>query len=240
MQLRADFEEILERRRSAWSRLLALFRGVFGGIDHPTLRFPALGGSLFDPDRYPFLEGRKKGTSWRSDPAEPLPIDDRTVLLLLEAIQTFEGRTLSYRALDVEQIGHVYEGLLERTVRRVDDVTLELEGSAKAKNARVTLGEIELARLDGAARIVELFKERSERSEPAIRNAIERAPDERLAARLLTVCRGDVRLRDRILPYADSCGPIRGDIRWFTIPAPSSSSSAPTGAKAARTTRRRA
>lgn len=203
MQLRADSEEILERRRSAWSRLLALFRGVYGGIDHPLLRLPAMGGSLFDPDRYPFLEGRKKETSWRSDPAEPLPIDDRTVLLLLEAIQTFEGRTLSYRALDVEQIGHVYEGLLERTVRRVDDVTLELEGSAKAKNARVALGEIESARLDGAARIVELLKERSERSEPAIRNAIGREPDERLAARLLTVCRGDVVLRDRILPYAE-------------------------------------
>jgi hypothetical protein len=203
MQLRTDSEEILERRRSSWSRLLALFRGVFGGIKHPTLRLPALGGSLFDPDRYPFLEGRTKGTCWRSDPAEPLPIDDRTVLLLLEAIQTFEGRTLSYRALDVEQIGHVYEGLLERTVRRVDDVTLELEGSAKAKNARVSLGEIESARLDGIPRIIELLKERSERSEPAIRHAIGRAPDERLAARLLTVCRGDVAIRDRILPYAE-------------------------------------
>lgn len=202
MQLRADSEEILERRRSAWSRLLALFRGVFGGIDHPTLRLPALGGSLFDPDRYPFLEGRKKGTSWRSDPADPLPIDDRTVLLLLDAIQIFEGRTLSYRALDVEQIGHVYEGLLERTVKRVDDVTLELDSGAKAKSPRVTLGEMESARLDGAARIAELLKERSERSESAIRNDIERAADDRLAARLLTVCRGDVGLRDRILPYA--------------------------------------
>ena len=202
MQLRADSEEILERRRSAWSRLLALFRGVYGGIDHPTLRLPALGGSLFDPDRYPFLEGRKKGTSWRRDPAEPLPIDDRTVLLLLEAIQTFEGRTLSYRALDVEQIGHVYEGLLERTVKRVDDVTLELDSGARAKNPRVTLGEMESARLDGTARVAELLKERSERSESAIRNALERAADDRLAARLLTVCRGDIGLRDRILPYA--------------------------------------
>jgi len=201
MQLRADSEEILERRRSAWSRLLALFRGVYGGIDHPTLRLPALGGSLFDPDRYPFLEGRKKGTSWRSDPAEPLPIDDRTVLLLLEAIQTFEGRTLSYRALDVEQIGHVYEGLLDRTVKRVEDVTLELDSGAKAKGPRVTLGEMESARLDGRARVAELLKERSERSESAIRNALERATDDRLAARLLTVCRGDIGLRDRILPY---------------------------------------
>lgn len=202
MQLRADSEEILERRRSAWSRLLALFRGVYGGIDHPTLSLPALGGSLFDPDRYPFLEGRKKGTSWRSDPAEPLPIDDRTVLLLLEAIQTFEGRTLSYRALDVEQIGHVYEGLLERTVKRVDDITLELDSGAKAKSPRVTLGEMESARLDGTARIAELLQERSERSESAIRNALERTADDRLAARLLTVCRGNIGLRDRILPYA--------------------------------------
>lgn len=202
MQLRADSEEILERRRSAWSRLLALFRGVYGGIDHPTLRLPALGGSLFDPDRYPFLEGRKKGTNWRTDPAEPLPIDDRTVLLLLEAIQTFEGRTLSYRALDVEQIGHVYEGLLERTVKRVDDVTLELDSGAKAKSPRVKLGEMESARLDGAARVAELLKERSERSESAIRNALERSSDDRVAARLLTVCRGDIGLRDRILPYA--------------------------------------
>src|SRR5690606_31971891 len=92
-QLRAESDEILERRRSAWSRLLALFRAVYGGIEHPALRLPALGGSLFDPDRYSFLEGRTKGTSWRTHQAEPLPIDDRTLLLLLEAIHTFEGRT---------------------------------------------------------------------------------------------------------------------------------------------------
>ncbi|BCM86308.1 Eco57I restriction-modification methylase domain-containing protein [Methylobacterium indicum] len=202
MQLRADTEEILERRRSAWSRLLALFRAVYGGIEHPILRLPALGGSLFDPDRYVFLEGRATDTSWRTDPAEPLPIDDRTVLLLLEAIQTFEGRTLSYRALDVEQIGHVYEGLLERTVVRVDDVTLELEASAGARTPRVGLGELESARLDCQAKVVALIKERSGRSEPAIRNGIGRAVPDGLAARLLTVCRGDVKLRDRILPYA--------------------------------------
>ncbi len=202
VQLRAETEEILERRRSAWSRLLALFRSVYGGIEHPTLHLPALGGSLFDPDRYPFLEGRKPGTSWRTDPAEPLPIDDRTVLLLLEAIQIFQGRTLSYRALDVEQIGHVYEGLLERTVKRVDDVTLELESSSKAKDPRVTLGEIESARLDGSDKVVSLLEERSERSKSAIRNALDRDANDQLSSRLLTVCRGDASLRDRILPYA--------------------------------------
>lgn len=201
MQLRAESDEILERRRASWSRLLAVFRAVFGGIDHPTLRLPAMGGSLFDPDRFPFLEGRLKGTSWRQHRAEPLPIDDRTVLLLLEAIQTFEGRTLSYRALDVEQIGHVYEGLLERTVSRVEDVTLELEAGAQAKDARVTLGELESARLDGHAAVTSLLVERSKRSESAIKNALGAEVEPQQDARLLSACRGDVKLRDRLGPY---------------------------------------
>lgn len=201
MQLRAESDEILERRRSAWSRLLAVFRAVFGGIDHPTLRLPAMGGSLFDPDRFPFLEGRLKGTSWRHHRAEPLPIDDRTVLLLLEAIQTFEGRTLSYRALDVEQIGHVYEGLLERTVQRVEDVTLELEAGAQAKDARVTLGEIESARLDGDDAVERLLVERSKRSKSAISNALAADVEPQQSARLLSACRGDVKLRERLEPY---------------------------------------
>lgn len=201
MQLRAESDEILERRLASWSRLLAVFRAVFGGIDHPTLRLPAMGGSLFDPDRFPFLEGRLKGTSWRQHRAEPLPIDDRTVLLLLEAIQTFEGRTLSYRALDVEQIGHVYEGLLERTVSRVEDVTLELEAGAQAKDARVTLGELESARLDGQAAVTSLLVERSKRSESAIKNALGAEVEPQQDARLLSACRGDVKLRDRLAPY---------------------------------------
>jgi len=201
MQLRAESDEILERRRASWSRLLAVFRAVFGGIDHPTLRLPAMGGSLFDPDRFPFLEGRLKGTSWRQHRAEPLPIDDRTVLLLLEAIQTFEGRTLSYRALDVEQIGHVYEGLLERTVSRVEDVTLELEAGAQAKDARVTLGELESARLDGQAAVTSLLVERSKRSESAIKNALAAEVEPPQNARLLSACRGDAMVRDRLAPY---------------------------------------
>ncbi|MEO6080892.1 MAG: type IIL restriction-modification enzyme MmeI [Steroidobacteraceae bacterium] len=201
MQLRAESDEILERRRASWSRLLAVFRAVFGGIDHPTLRLPAMGGSLFDPDRFPFLEGRLKGTSWRQHRAEPLPIDDRTVLLLLESIQTFEGRTLSYRALDVEQIGHVYEGLLERTVSRVDDVTLELEAGAQAKDARVTLGELESARLDGQSTVTSLLVERSKRSESAIKTAMAAEVERQQNARLLSACRGDVKLRDRLASY---------------------------------------
>ncbi|CUH46443.1 Eco57I restriction-modification methylase domain-containing protein [Ruegeria atlantica] len=197
-QLSATDPEILERRNSAWSRLLATFRLVHAGVDHPDLRLPALGGSLFHPDRFPFLEGRKRGSTWQSEAAEPLPIDDRTVLLLLEAIQRFRGRTLSYRALDVEQIGHVYEGLLDQTADRVTGLTLQLKGASKAKTPLVKLEKLE--RLNGSERIKHLV-EVTERSEGAIKSDLEKSPDASDQARLLTSCRADADLRDRILPY---------------------------------------
>ncbi|MGV2340951.1 MAG UNVERIFIED_CONTAM: hypothetical protein LVR18_45530, partial [Planctomycetaceae bacterium] len=55
-------EELLERRDDAWQRLLAAFRAVYGGLKHDDVQIPAYGGSLFNPDRFPFLEGRKRGT----------------------------------------------------------------------------------------------------------------------------------------------------------------------------------
>lgn len=202
MQLRKESEEILERRWDAWSRLLAIFRAVFGGIEHENLRLPALGGSLFDPDRFPFLEGRAKDSNWRTDIAKPLPIDNRTVQLLLEAIQQFQGRTLSYRTLDVEQIGYVYEGLLERTVKRIKEVTLELDGTKSAKSPWVKLAELESARLDGPERLVELMQERSGSSASRVGNDLAKAVDDQLADRLLAACHGNMALRDRIKPFA--------------------------------------
>lgn len=123
-------EEVLERRHDAWCRLLATFRAVHGGAQHEDLWVPAYGGSLFDPDRFPFLEGRGAGTSWRdaggAAPA-PLAIEDRTVLQLLRSMQLLEAREgggraearrPSSRAIEVEQIGHVYEALLDHTAKR--------------------------------------------------------------------------------------------------------------------------
>ncbi|WP_339331981.1 Eco57I restriction-modification methylase domain-containing protein [Aeromonas caviae] len=202
MQLRKESEEILERRWDAWSRLLAIFRAVYCGVEHENLRLPALGSSLFDPDHFPFLEGRAKGSNWRIDTARPLPIDNRTVLLLLEAIQQFQGRTLSYRALDVEQIGYVYEGLLERTVKRTDEVTLELDATKKSQSPWVKLAELDAASSDSAERLVKLLQERSGCSVSRVRNSLFKPVDDILADRLLTTCQGDIQLRDRIKPYA--------------------------------------
>jgi len=199
--------EVLDRRHDAWARLLSVFRAVHGGIDHESLRMPALGGSLFDPDRFPFLEGRSKGTSWRDSDAAPLPIDNRTVLLLLGSLQLLEQHggalLLSYRALDVEQIGHVYEGLLEHTVARMPSVTIGLTGSRKAKNPNLPLSELESARMDGEDTLVALVKETTERSESAIRNALARPVDETVFGRLLAVCGGDMTLAERIRPFVN-------------------------------------
>ncbi len=201
LQLRAESEEILERRYDAWSRLLAIFRAVYGGIDHEEMRLPALGGSLFDPDRFPFLEGRLKDSHWRADPARPLPIDNRTVLLLLDAVQLFQGRTLSYRALDVEQIGYVYEGLLERTVVRAREVTLDLDATKSAKKPWVTLDELDEAAAKGADATAALLKERTGSSPSRVKNDLDLAVDAADADRLLTASQGDQGLRNRIKPY---------------------------------------
>ena len=199
-------EEVLERRHDAWSRLLAVFRAVFGGIEHETLRLPPLGGSLFDPDRFPFLEGRAVGTSWRDVPAVPLPIDNRTVLMLLTALQVLEQRSgallLSYEALDVEQIGHVYEGLLERTVKRVPETTLGIVGSSKSTNPTVALRELEELEKKGDDELLAFLLERTGRSAPALRNALASHVDDDLYHGLLLASGSDVALADRIKPFA--------------------------------------
>jgi hypothetical protein len=54
-------------------------------------------------------------------PSDPFPVHNRTVLHLLKALQFLEmkvpgggreSRRLSFHALDIEQIGHVYEAYL--------------------------------------------------------------------------------------------------------------------------------
>jgi hypothetical protein len=143
-------EEVLERRYDAFPRLLATSRAIYGGISHDLAALPAYGGELFDPDRFPFLEGRPHGSKWQTVPSDPFPVHNRTVLHLLKALQFLEmkvpgggreSRRLSFHALDIEQIGHVYEGLLDHTVRRATETVLGLEGNEKPE---IALSELNL------------------------------------------------------------------------------------------------
>lgn len=197
--------EVLERRHDAWSRLLATFRAVYGGIEHEALRLPPLGGSLFDPDKYPFLEGRKADSSWKDSEAAPLPIDNRTVLLLLTALQILEQKGgalhLSYRALDVEQIGHVYEGLLDSTVSRVPTESLALMGSKQTKSTLLSLLELEAERIKSTDSLSSYLEEKIERKPAALLRALNATMSDHEYGTLLLACGGDEALATRIKPF---------------------------------------
>ncbi|MGK3995621.1 DNA methyltransferase [Sorangium sp. So ce1024] len=99
------------RRSGAWARLLALFRAVYHGGRGPELSLPARGGELFDPERYPFLERAP-------------PVDDGAVYAVLEKLLVVDGRPLSYRALEVEHLGGLYEALMGYRVERAAGPTV--------------------------------------------------------------------------------------------------------------------
>jgi hypothetical protein len=206
-------EEVLERRFDAWSRLLAVFRAVHGGIRHQELNLPAYGGSLFNPARYPFLEGRGQKAEGSKQKEVPLAIDNRTVLHLLDALQMLrvggEMRRLSFRALDVEQIGHVYEGLLDHKAVRADEVMLGL-GGAKRLEPEIALSKLEQEQGKGEASLVAWLKDETLRSAAALKNAlaIDINKDALKLSRLRSACGNDDALLGRILPFA---GLIRMD-----------------------------
>src|SRR4051794_9675551 len=209
-----DGEDVLEKSTAAWHRVLALFRAVHGGIEHDALRLPAYGGGLFDPDRYPFLEGRDAGTAWRTVAAHPLPVDDRTLLHLLDALQTLdqggkEGARvrLSFRALDVEQIGHVYEGLLDHTAVRITDTAVGLAGKLEPE---LTLSALEAWTGEGDGVLDERLAKETGRTAKAIRKLLDTEPDDETRARIRAVCDNDDALVARVLPFH---GLLRRDLR---------------------------
>lgn len=214
----AHGEEVLQRRYDAWSRLLATFRAVHGGVQHESMRLPAYGGSLFDPDRFPFLEGRAPGTKYIDTPAQPLPIDSLTVLDLLNSLQLLqvkvpgggpaETRRLSFRALGVEQIGHVYEGLLDHTAKRAKGPVVSLRGS-KNLEPEIELEELERRREQGQQeQLVSYLAEETGRSATAIQRGFEYKIDDNTARHYLTACDNDGALYGRVAGWA---GLIRED-----------------------------
>jgi len=131
-QLQEDagrYPDAMGHRFGAWPRLLALFRAVYLGAswgegDH-ALHMPPRRGVLFNPHEYAFLEGWPAGGSAPIQLAEhraavQVPsIDDGTVYGVLKRLLLLDGQRLSYRALDVEQIGSVYEALMGYHVLRL-------------------------------------------------------------------------------------------------------------------------
>ncbi|MCP3013131.1 hypothetical protein NGM33_07275 [Nocardiopsis dassonvillei] len=212
---REGTEDDLERTTAAWHRLLALFHAVYHGVDHPKLKMHALDGSLFNPETFPWM---------------PLDIDDRTVLHMLKAVQyvkvgrgkSAELRKLSFRALDVEQIGYVYEGLLAFDGFRAEELVVGLVGK-EGLEAEVQLRDLEAlaARHTDAETLAEElaaeYKDSGIGSKGKLAKAL--APlskEERTEAvkQLRGVVPGDDVLVERLLPFFRI---LRNDLRGLPM-----------------------
>lgn len=116
-RLRADegrYTDTMDQRFGAWAQLLTLFRLVYEGGGHGGFKIPPRHGYLFDPDRYNFLEGRPWKTARAHHEGEVrVPrISDGVIYRVLKNLLILDGERLSYRTLDVEQIGSVYETMM--------------------------------------------------------------------------------------------------------------------------------
>ena len=139
-KLRQDHEhypDTIDHRYGAWPRLLALFRAVYDGCRHQQMKMPPRHGHLFDPGRFLFLEGRSM-----VEPTLPL-IADGVVYRVLDKLLILDGERLSYRTLDVEQIGSVYETMMGFKLEVTQGQTIAIKpGKKNGAPIAVNLDEV--------------------------------------------------------------------------------------------------
>ena len=109
--------DTMDQRFGAWAQLLVLFRLIHDGSRaHRTggaVSLPERRGALSDPDRFRFLEGRSGGGARQTiERVVPPRISDGVIYRVLEKLLVLDGERISYRTLDVEQIGSVYETIM--------------------------------------------------------------------------------------------------------------------------------
>ena len=124
---RDEGAEALDRTHLTWHRLLATSQALYRGASFEDIRIPSYGGSLFDSDRFSFLITRDAHDTLA------VAVSDRVMLEVLRAAQMAElrgepARRISFRDIDVEQIGYIYEGLLGYSCTDVDEVIVGLIG----------------------------------------------------------------------------------------------------------------
>lgn len=150
--------DTLDHSYGAWARMLALFRALHDGMRTADgFCLPARRGDFFDPDKFPFLEGRPRGDRRQvhkeRKPLELPKLSDGVVLRLLQQLMVLNGERLQYKGLDVEQIGSVYEGLMgfEIEIAEGDSLCLMPE--------HVVINLEKLMKLGGADRLKQIKAE---------------------------------------------------------------------------------
>ncbi|MEQ9399454.1 MAG: N-6 DNA methylase [Longimicrobiales bacterium] len=128
----AHYPDTLDQRYGGWAQLLGLFRMVYDGAELGGVTLPRRHGVLFDPDRFPFLEGRPRaGARQVGERIEPPLVPDGTVYRVLERLLILDGERISYRALDVEQIGSVYETMMGFRLETATGRSLAIRSKAR-------------------------------------------------------------------------------------------------------------
>lgn len=168
---RARHPDTMDERRGGWGRLLALFRLVHKGDGSGWIR--GRGGKLFDPDCFPFLEGRDEA----GDRPRPAAVSDGCILRVLDGLLMLDGEKLSYRTLDVEQIGSVYETVMGFTVLAMPGAALAIK-AGKNNRTPVFVDLAAIAARKGAERAKHL-KEKADRGQltTRIETALKAAAD---------------------------------------------------------------
>ncbi|HYX18912.1 MAG TPA: DNA methyltransferase [Nostoc sp.] len=135
-----NYPDTMEQRYGAWAWLLSLFRLVYDGGCHADLYLPARHGQLFDPDEYAFLEGRSRHTTYKEwDLIEPPRISDGVIHKVLQGLLVLDGERLSYRSLDVEQIGSVYSAIMGYEVNNATSKSIGVWSKPKSAKTSVTV-----------------------------------------------------------------------------------------------------
>ena len=102
------------------------------------------------------MEGRDNNSSYIDGPLKSLPsISDDVVEKILDKLLVLDGQILSYRSLDVEQIGSVYEGIMGFTVERTSSLCLGLLYRPPRQKVAITcvFNADELLALPGGKRV---------------------------------------------------------------------------------------
>lgn len=218
---RNEGEEAMDGTSFAWHRLLATSQAIYAGATFEDMRLPAYGGSVFDPDRHPFL------TAVRARGELLVVVSDRVMFHVLRSVQEVRTRRdplprrLSFREIDVEQVGYIYEGLLGYTCERATEPVVGLTGKS-GDESELSLAQLERIREDAgtdpaktAQRIVNALKESGDYAKGSI-------PAESAYARLLqappaldvdlklTQTTPDKDLRERLRPWM---AVVRADLR---------------------------
>ncbi|WP_409048327.1 DNA methyltransferase [Microbacterium sp. HA-8] len=213
----AESEEALDATSLTWHRLLATSNALYRGATFENLRMPAYGGSLFDPARFPFLTATSEvGTLG-------VTVSDRVMLHVLRAVQIAqikgEARHISFRDIDVEQIGYMYEGLLGYTATVAPEVVLGVLGT-RGEEPEIPLAKLEelAATHNDRKQLAKAIREwigtdqpsAKPSSEAAIAKAIDAAVDPGIVSALTQAVGDDPDLRERVKPWL---GLVRLDLR---------------------------